>query len=512
MADVEFPILGADFFTHFGILIDCQNKQLQNTTPKNNTHKHTAPILKTTIIQKLTNNRYSNLITNTSKHVHFADEFNKQVNQPKHDITTNRNTKTCKQAQHTTNSQPQQTLHNTTDHENIKPYTAALPQELIDYINTACKNTITKSKTVNSKYNTQHNIITTCHPIKQKLRPIPPDIRSAVEKEFLTLEKDGIVRRSASPWATPLHIVTKKDGTVRPCGDYRLLNSATVPDSYPLPLITDIFHRITSSTIFSTIDLHKAYHQVPVNPTDIAKTAVTTPFGLFEYIRMPFGLRNSAQTFQRYIDEILADFTFAHPYIDDILIASPNTSEHIQHLRLVFSRLQEANLQINWSKCNFVKPSVTFLGHTISDHGHSPLVNRLQSIQSITPPKTVSDLRSFLGMVNYCHRYVPYGTTFCSKLRSQKTGRSMVRRTQTIIRKGQGSPDKINRVSLPRKRRTFGAHYRCFQCRSWRSAATNHLWQCRTPRVLFLQIQPHRATLFRVRSRTASDFPRRQTF
>ena len=250
VADVEFPILGADFFTHFGILIDCQNKQLQNTTPKNNTHKHTAPILKTTIIQKLTNNRYSNLITNTSKHVHFADEFNKPVNKPKHDITTNRNTKTCKQAQHTTNSQPQQTLHNTTDHENIKPYTAALPQELIDYINTACKNTITKSKTVNSKYNTQHNIITTCHPIKQKLRPIPPDIRSAVEKEFLTLEKDGIVRRSASPWATPLHIVTKKDGTVRPCGDYRLLNSATVPDSYPLPLITDIFHRITSSTIF----------------------------------------------------------------------------------------------------------------------------------------------------------------------------------------------------------------------------------------------------------------------
>ena len=137
---------------------------------------------------------------------------------------------------------------------------------------------------------------------------------------------------------------------------------------------------------------------------------------------MPFGLRNSAQTFQRYIDEILADFTFAHPYIDDILIASPNTSEHIQHLRLVFSRLQEANLLINWSKCDFVKPSVTFLGHTISDHGHSPLVNRLQSIQSITPPKTVSDLRSFLGMVNYCHRYIPNCSSLTAPLSAASSG------------------------------------------------------------------------------------------
>jgi len=162
-------------------------------------------------------------------------------------------------------------------------------------------------------------------PYQRKATMIPPEIRSAVEKDILTLKKDGIVRRSASTWATPLHIVTKKDGTVRPCGNYRLLNSATVPDSYPLLLITDIFHRITSSTIFSTIDLHKVYHQVPVNPTDIAKTAVTTPFSLFEYIRMPFGMHNSAQTFQRYIDEILDDFTFANPYIDEILIASPNT-------------------------------------------------------------------------------------------------------------------------------------------------------------------------------------------
>jgi len=174
---------------------------------------------------------------------------------------------------------------------------------------------------------------------------------------------------------------------------------------------------------------------------------------------MPFGLRNSAQTFQRYIDEILADFTFAHPYIDDILIASPNTSEHIQHLRLVFSRLQEANLQINWSKYYFVKPSVTFLGHTISDHGHSPLVNRLQSIQSITPPKTVSDLRSELLSQIRPQLLIINSTTFCSKLRSQKIGRSMVRRTQTIIRKGQCRPDKINRVSLPRKRRTFRTYY-----------------------------------------------------
>ena len=145
----------------------------------------------------------------------------------------------------------------------------------------------------------------------------------------------GIIQHSSSNWSSPLHMVPKK--TLGDCGDYRALNNVTISDHYPIPHIHDFSATLHRSTIFSKIDLLKAYYQISVHPDDIPKTPITTtPFGLFEFTRMSFGLKNAAQTFQRFIDQVLQGLHFTYVYINDVLIASHSPEEHLQHLRTVF--------------------------------------------------------------------------------------------------------------------------------------------------------------------------------
>jgi hypothetical protein len=152
--------------------------------------------------------------------------------------------------------------------------------------------------------------------------------------------------RVCTLWSAPLHMVMKPDGTWRPCGNYRRLNLATTPDTYPLPNIQDLSSRLHGCSIFSKLDLRKGYYQIPVQEGDIHKTAVITPFGLWEFLRMPFGLRNAGQSFQSFMDEVLSGLDFAFCYLDDILIGSSSTEEHMQHLHLVLQRLQEYGSQL----------------------------------------------------------------------------------------------------------------------------------------------------------------------
>ena len=170
-------------------------------------------------------------------------------------------------------------------------------------------------------------------------------------------------------------------GDWRPCGDYRALNKVTLPDHYLIPQIHDLFSSLHGKSIFSKIALVRAYHQSLFHSDDVPKTAICTPFSLFEFLCMPaFGLRNAAQTFQRFIDEVLSGLDFVYAYIDDLLIASSSEAEHLAHLDILFNRLSEYGIVINPSKCIFGAASLEFLGHQISAHGTSPLPQIVQAI------------------------------------------------------------------------------------------------------------------------------------
>ena len=255
-----------------------------------------------------------------------------------------------------------------------------------------------------------HSINTSDHPpIRQPVRRTPFSLRKTVEELTQEMLDQDVIQPSHSPWASPIVLVKKPDGSMRFCVDYRQLNSITKMDVYPLPRIDDTLSLLSGAKYFSTLDLASGYWQVKMSPESIEKTAFVTHSGLYEFKKMPFGLCNAPATFQRLMELVLQGLTrsICMIYLDDILIFSRTFTEHISHLTQVFDRLHKANLRLKPRKCRFGQSTVNYLGHVVSEKGIAVDPKKMEAVQNFPCPKNLKTLKSFLGLASYYRRFVP---------------------------------------------------------------------------------------------------------
>ena len=239
----------------------------------------------------------------------------------------------------------------------------------------------------------------------------PPYRKSEAERNYLKDEinsmlKAGIIRKSRSPWSSPVVVVPKKGGKKRLCIDYRKLNNVTITEKWPIPNILDILDRFKGSTWFSALDLKSGYWQIKMDPDSIEKTAFTTPDGHYEFLRLPFGLKNAPADFSRIMNIVLGDLPFVEVYLDDITVHSTTLEQHIENLKVVFKRLKEANLKINAEKCSWCAKSIKVLGHIVSKDQVMMDPEKIAAIKEREPPKNLKQLQSFLGLCNYYRRFI----------------------------------------------------------------------------------------------------------
>ena len=262
---------------------------------------------------------------------------------------------------------------------------------------------------VGSTNTVQHEIpLSDPTPFRLPYRRIPPSQYQSVRGHIEELKQAGIIQPSQSPFASPIVVVEKKDGTIRLCIDYRRLNARTVRDAFPLPRIDEALDALGKAKYFSCLDLTSGYHQVRMAVEDQPKTAFTSPMGLYEFTRMPFGLVNAPATFQRLMSAVLGDMAFESLliYLDDIIVFSSTVEEHIERLSRVFDRLREHGLKLKPSKCQLFKTEVRYLGHVVSMKGISTDPGKILAVKSWPVPKCRRDVRSFLGMTGYYRRFI----------------------------------------------------------------------------------------------------------
>lgn len=261
---------------------------------------------------------------------------------------------------------------------------------------------------------TEHKIRTiNSEPIHTKTYRYPKIHEEEVREQVEKLKNEGVIRDSQSPWNSPLWIVPKKTDASgktkwRMVIDYRKLNELTIPDNYPIPNIHEILDQLGKSKYFTTLDLKSGFHQIPIAEEDIEKTAFSTPYGHFEFTRMPFGLRNAPACFQRMMNTVLSGLQGikCFVYLDDIVIYGQDLDEHNMKLIQILEQLNRVNLKIQLDKSEFLRKEVNYLGHVITENGVLPDENKIEAIKRFKPPTCVKEIKSFLGMIGYYRKFI----------------------------------------------------------------------------------------------------------
>jgi hypothetical protein len=253
-------------------------------------------------------------------------------------------------------------------------------------------------------------LISSMAPISRRPYRMTPNELAELKIQLNELLKKGLIRPSSSPWGCPaIFVKKKKDESLRMCVDYRPLNVVTIKNKYPLSRIDILFDQLSKAKVFSKIDLRYGYHQIKIHLEDIPKTAFSTRYGLFEYLVMSFGLTNAPahfmylmnSVFMPELDKIIIVF------IDDILVYSQSEEEHVEHLRIVLTRLRDNQLYAKFSKCEFWLNKVPFLSHVLFEDGISVDPTKVQEVLDWKAPTTVTEVQSFLDLVGYYRRFIP---------------------------------------------------------------------------------------------------------
>ncbi len=241
--------------------------------------------------------------------------------------------------------------------------------------------------------------------------------KQVVQTELGAMLEMGVIEESHSDWASPIVLVPKTDGSVRFCVDYRKVNAVSKFDAYPMPRVDELLDRLGTARFYSTLDLTKGYWQIPLSPLSKEKTAFTTPFGLHQFVTLPFGLFGAPATFQRLMDRILRPHAaYAAAYLDDIIIYSQDWQRHMAHLRAVLRALRRAGLTANPKKCAVGRVEVRYLGFHLGHGQVRPQINKTAAIATCPRPKTKKEVRQFLGLAGYYRRFIPNYSDLTSPL------------------------------------------------------------------------------------------------
>lgn len=246
-------------------------------------------------------------------------------------------------------------------------------------------------------------------PVAQRPYRVSPAKQDEIRRHVNVCKTNNFIRESSSPYSSPVTLAPKSDGGTRLCVDYRRLNQITIDDKHPLPRIQDVIDRMRNAKFFTVLDIKWGYWHVPMYPPDIEKTAFTTADGHFEWLVMPFGLKNAPATFQRIIQKILGPLLFKNVinYLDDIIIFSPNMSQHIKDIISVFEILRLHHIKLKYSKCSFAKPEVHFLGSIISFNHVRCGTQKLKAVLEYPHPTEVVEVSRFLGLANWFRGFIP---------------------------------------------------------------------------------------------------------